>query len=158
MKGKFTHIIPRIILCLVAAFIVASCISPVNPGDLFKDKDVQDILNPGGVKIDLETPEDQAPALQWASSPYTTWNTVQKGETIEINYDDTIRIRTLPGDFQSYSWYLGTTSLTEVELGVILVDTSTAHFNIHPTARYMISLIAYKDSVPYSTYFYIVVN
>ena len=161
MKGKFINIGPLIILCVCIAMGVVACVSPVNIGELLDDDKIKDIIGGGGVVIDLEVPEDYAPALQWSRYPlYANWTDFNRGETVSINYGDTIRIRAyaLPGDFQSYSWHLGDTSLTEFIPGMLEVDANTAPFDINPAARYMVTLIAYKDSVPYSTYFYIVVN
>ena len=151
MKG--VKIVLYAVLCTCVVLCTAACVAPVNIGKLLEKES-------GGLVINLETPEDYAPALQWARSPYLSWVDVKGGETIRINFGDTIRVRAyaLPGDFQSYSWHLDTASLAEFIPGIIVVDTNAAPFNIHPTAGYMISLIADKDSVPYSTYFYIVVN
>ena len=163
MKGKFTHIVPLIILCLVAVFTVASCVSPVNIGDLLSDGKIQDMFNPNEDWIKFDPPGDLAPVLEYGPLGWTLQPLDNRDIPIPINYGHSLQIRVRQSDGKTYSnhiWYLeGYGVISPDNPALLIVNTGIDPFDIYSSPGmpviYRFSLSVHVDGMPYSTYFFI---
>ena len=149
-----------LLINVLIALVLGACVKPVDIESFLSDDKIQDIIiggttgGGGGVIVDIDPPgiEDLKPVLMIGVTQ------VIEGYEVSLSSSGSVTITVgNVGDYDSgnIAWYSSSGAVLPM-MGALTITAGTHPFDVAMT--YIVTVVGEKGGVPYSTYFYVIIE